>query len=531
MLPHQKMRKSNPDKMKTNPRLKTAARGSVLGLIGIVFSRFFSLFIQIAIARMFGITIFGYYITGIMVCRILQVVSGLGLPIGSARFLIQMREHGDIHAMQRIFWTTITTIVLSGSFIGGIVYFGAPFLCFHIFHKPDLVVFIRIFSFGIPWLALLRSLAEQSRSFESVRYTVLIEDIGLPLLQSFILTLAFLRGAAPWAAAFSFVASCACCTLIMGWTVLQQMQSFSTQQENMTDKSVYNTKKLLAYSIPLMPTGLFFMLSNNIDIFMLNLFANGSSVGVYAAATRWTMLVESIGTPVYAIFRPLLAKAITNNDHQSMKTLLKASCRWVLYLTLPCTAALIIASQPAMNLFLKETSLQTASLVLCILLLARTANPLGNSTGIMLAMGGQQHRELASLCCGTLLNILLNYILIPSFGIIGAAIATGSGFFITTFLRIHFCWQNWKIHPWSTRMLIPLSGLAGVLCVHFMLAPTIPYGWSLTGGILSFFTLCLMTLLFGCEQEDHDMFHLLPGSIRHFVKNIPFINPTTSTEK
>ncbi len=501
--------------------MATAARGGGLGLAGMLCSRVLSLLLQASIARLFGIPFFGYYITGIMLCRFLQIFAGLGLPIGSIRFMVQAITHKNRKAMFLVYRTSIVTPLLTGTILGFLFYFATPALCNNIFNEPNLIPVLQLFAFAVPWFALLRTLAELSRSFGTVRYTVLVVDILFPLIQICILLYAFIFDIAPLVAIVSFLSATIICASLMGLIVYRQIrhQIFSKADES-EEQALFSVRELLGYSIPLMPTGLFFTVSNNIDIFMLNIFTSGGAVGIYAAATRWTLLVDSIGVPIHAIFRPLLAKAITTNNIQLLRSLFMASSRWVLYLTLPFFTCMMVASQPAMYFFLQEDTQGIASILLWILLIARITNPFGNGAGLILSMGGHQYRELSSLACGSVINILLNVLLIPRYGVIGAAVATGIGFYSSNLLRITFVQQRWHMVPWSKRMFIPGAAVCVILLIRLLLGPDVSMILQVTGGgIAAFFILCTI-LISGFEQDDKNIVPLLPQTVQNIIDKI-----------
>lgn len=513
---------------KNNPprkELVTAARGGGIGVAGMVCSRILALLLQAAIARLFGITFFGYYITGLMLCRILQVVSGMGLHIGSVRYMVQSMAHGNRYAMFLVYRASILTPLFAGSIIGFFLYIAAPGLCNTVFSEPDLLPVLQFFSLAVPWFALFRVLAELSRSFGTVRYTVLVEDIFFPLLQICLLLSALMYKTNGLIAVFAFLIAAVVCATIMGVTVYRQIRHHVFTETNKLEKSPPLTiRELFIYSVPCMPTGIFFMLSNNIDIFMLNILSIGGAVGIYAAATRWTVLLDSIGMPIFAIFRPLIAKAVSTNDTGMLRSLLMASSRWVLYLILPFTAFLFVASQPAMELFLKEKPQETASILLWILLAARISNPLGNGAGLVLTMGGQQYRDLFSLVCGAGLNVILNSLLIPYYGVVGAAVATGISFYLTTILRVSFVQQKWGMITVSKPMIIPAVALCIVILIRLLLHPVMLDAFSLQtagGGIAAFFVMCCCMFSFAKEPDDKSIARLLPQSVQKIIGLMP----------
>lgn len=516
------------EKSRKEEGLRTAARGGGLGFIGMICSRALALFLQVAIARLCGIIFFGYYSTGIILILVLHVIAGMGLHFGGVRFMVQSMEHGDRRGMFTVYWTSVATPLLMGGFLALFLYVVSPALCTFVFKKPDMLPVLRIFSFAVPWYGLLRVLGELSRSFGTVRFTVLIEDILFPLLQICLL-LSFFLTQNPLVVVVAYLSAAFICATILAIVVYSQIVRYRFDKSN-SPAMQYSTpriREILSYSIPLFPTGIIFMISINIDIFMLNMLSSAGVVGVYAAATRWTVLLDTLRMPISAIFRPLLARAISSCDMEMLRSLLLASSRWMLYIVLPFMACLFVASEPAMDLFLKEETHQAASVLLWLLILARLSNPIGDGAGNLLSIGGMQYKELVSLVLGTLLNILLNAIFIPIYGAIGAAIATGFGFLATNVLRIVFIGKEYNMLPLSRPMVLPIVALSLIIAMRIM-SDTFLTGASYTiqvaiaGGAAGFVAFCCI-YSFVQDPDDQGLARLLPNTIIKIVNR--FLSP------
>ncbi len=82
----------------------------------------------------------------------------------------------------------------------------------------------------------------------------------------------------------------------------------------------------------------------------------------------------------------------------------------------------MLFSQPILSLF--GSDFTEASWSLKILVTGQMINALCGSVAILMIMTGHQKKSLPVVVCSALINVVLNAILIPSFGIAGAAIAT-----------------------------------------------------------------------------------------------------------
>ena len=84
-------------------------------------------------------------------------------------------------------------------------------------------------------------------------------------------------------------------------------------------------------------------------------------------------------------------------------------------------------------------------------------------------MSGRSDLALKNNVCAVIVNIILNYLLIPKFGILGAATGTGVSIVILNLLRLTEIFYLMKIHPYRFDYLKPLSaGLISIAIVFFI---------------------------------------------------------------
>jgi len=80
-----------------------------------------------------------------------------------------------------------------------------------------------------------------------------------------------------------------------------------------------------------------------------------------------------------------------------------------------------------------------AMVPLIILMVAHLLTLWAGSSNVVLSMIGNEHDVLVSVVCSTLLNLILNILLIPMFGMIGAAISSAAALILwRIILRMYF---------------------------------------------------------------------------------------------
>jgi O-antigen/teichoic acid export membrane protein len=320
-------------------------------------------------------------------------------------------------------------------------------------------------------------------------------------------------------AVYSFLFAVIVCSLFMLLTVRNQIQNFMgpTQVRQFSTKhSIFprNWKPILAYSLPLTPFGLLFICGSSMDIFMLNILANSAGVGEYAAAARWVILFSFIVGSLNNIFGPLIAGKLGVNKIEDVRILNGAATRWMLFMTLPISIFLMLAREPMMLIF-GEKFLQYGPTVLLILGLGSLFIALSGTGGLLFILGDHQYIELGMLGFFVLLNILLNLLLIPQYGIIGAALATIVSNMVTILIRILLIYRYFKIHPFSLHLVVPIVTFSILIIGGLLIQSAFQTSGALNVGLgIGSSGLVLISIIAaGLDNHDRDLFIMLRKKI------------------
>jgi O-antigen/teichoic acid export membrane protein len=146
-------------------------------------------------------------------------------------------------------------------------------------------------------------------------------------------------------------------------------------------------------------------------------------------------------------------------DIGEMGNLYKLIVRWIISLSLPLAIILILYSKKIMLLF--GVNYLSASNVLIVLTGAAFLQIIFGSGGHTLTMTGFTKVNLVNSIIIVLINITLNILWIPEFGIIGAAYATFVSMALLGILRIVEVYYFIKLNPFSLKLLKPI--IAGVI--------------------------------------------------------------------
>jgi O-antigen/teichoic acid export membrane protein len=195
-------------------------------------------------------------------------------------------------------------------------------------------------------------------------------------------------------------------------------------------------KRLLKDSWPLIFSGLLVTIYMRIDQIMIKEMLGAQEVGLFAAAVRLSEVWYFIPSIITASLFPSIVNAKKNSQAMYLQRLQKLSTlmTWLaIVIALPMT----FASDLVVSL-LYGHYYQGAGAVLAIHIWGAVFVFLGVASGVFFTVENYTKKSLYRTSLGALSNILLNLVLIPRYGINGAATATLLSQFIANFLYDFF---------------------------------------------------------------------------------------------
>ena len=161
-----------------------------------------------------------------------------------------------------------------------------------------------------------------------------------------------------------------------------------------------------------------------LDTLMLGFLADYSEVGYYNSAIHLVKAVLPLATALSAVALPRVASFMQSNDMESVNALMQKSLNIVSFLVFPMTMGIILVAPTFVPLFF-GSQFEGAILPMQVGAVLLIAIGLNNLNGIQILTGmGKDKQFLMSVTSGAVSNFILNLILIPRYGAVGAAISS-----------------------------------------------------------------------------------------------------------
>ena len=431
----------------------------------------------------------------------MEIVSTLGLHRGVLRYIALFKGEGDEERIKGTIILAIKVVIVVGLIISSFTILLSKFIASNIFHEADLTNVLKIFAVAIPFTALTTTLVFATQSFKMMRYTIYVREIFEPAIRIIIVAIMFVIGWKLLGAIFALIIS-----LMMGtFLALYYLKNLFPNLTNKRIKPIYESRKIFDFSWPLLLAEFFGFIVIWINILMIGYFKASHEVGVYSASHRTALLGGIILVSFNSIFSPIIADFYNRKKFKRLEQLFKIVTKWILSISFPVCLLMIFYASKILSLFGENFIPGTNCLV--ILSIAFFANSVAGSSGIMIMMSGRSKINLLNNTITAFLIIGLNFLLIPKYGIIGAAFSFLISVVLVNTIMLVEIYLIFKLHPFRIDFFKPL--LAGGISFSILKLSTKhlinfdnPILLIISGSLIFILIYVLIVYLLKIEEED-----------------------------
>lgn len=170
---------------------------------------------------------------------------------------------------------------------------------------------------------------------------------------------------------------------------------------------------------------------NNTDTTMLGLMKGDFEVGIYSTAYKMKNIIVQVVASLCWVIMPRMSYYFSEGDWDKIKTMLKKVLSVMVTMGFPCVAGSVVLSSEIIQIVAGQ-QYAAASIPLIILMLSFLIDIFGGSfLGNMVFLPVKQEKIFMEACCfAAVVNVILNFILIPFGGAGAAAFTSGVSAFI-----------------------------------------------------------------------------------------------------
>jgi O-antigen/teichoic acid export membrane protein len=257
--------------------------------------------------------------------------------------------------------------------------------------------------------------------------------------------------------------------------------------------------KYLRFSLPLAPSSLIFWITSLSDRYIIGFLLGVSSVGVYSAAYGIGYLISLLVSPLQIILFPQLAKLHDNKEIEEIKIYLSYSLKFFLLIAIPSVFGLTVLAKQILVMLTTIEFIEGSSVIPLIALSALFYGLFLIIQNISILYKKPTHIFWIQVF-SAILNLCLNFILIPFIGIIGAAIATLFSFIMMSYLS-HLVSKKYMRFKFDIAFILKiiLSSILMALIV-LLLKEKINLIFQILIGIVSYVVFCYAFRIFNKQE-------------------------------
>ncbi|MBX2828739.1 MAG: flippase [Flavobacteriaceae bacterium] len=202
-------------------------------------------------------------------------------------------------------------------------------------------------------------------------------------------------------------------------------------------------KAILKRSAPMAVSAASFLLMQSLDVLMLTYFTDFETVAYYSVAVKLTLLISIVLSSVNAVIAPKIAEFYAAKSMERLKNTIRRGTQLIFIMTAPVILLLAVFATVILQFF--GEGYEAARVALIILLAGQIINTLCGSIGVYLNMTGKQRKFQVILISALIINVVLNYILIPKYGMVGAAIATSASMMLWNLVAVIYVYKTDRV--------------------------------------------------------------------------------------
>ena len=492
-------------------------RGSLIIFIGNIIFRIGGYIYRFLMAILLGPTAYGILGITLPFQGIFQTLSAGGLPPAIAKYVAEY-EAIDEHDMARqTIFTALKIMVFLGLFFGVLMIFVvAPWLAYNYLGKPAALVPLQIVGLITPFSVVVgafRGAFQGVYKMEYIVYTRAFEQLGMILFATAFVLIGLSTVGALWGTVLGFALAMLSAIYIFKVHMGKYIPPANNDFEFTFKDELKLAAVLVKFSVPVIITAIAEMLIYNICTIVMGKFLTFDDVGFFAAADPIARLPLMISISVATTILPASSEAFKLKDTQTLQKYVSEAYKYSLLFVVPMCVGLAMFASPTLRvLYFKNPAYVAGASALAILSLGMTFYSIfAISTSIIQGIGNPR-MPMYILIGGAAVTAVLNWVMVPTLGIAGGALATSMACFLMMVPCIYFVFKMTKTKaPTKSVVKILMASLIMGIFAFFIPKDTLWLFPAIAACIVVYFFSLILVRFF--QKDDID-------SLRHLSERL-----------
>ncbi|TYP99901.1 O-antigen/teichoic acid export membrane protein [Tenacibaculum adriaticum] len=196
-------------------------------------------------------------------------------------------------------------------------------------------------------------------------------------------------------------------------------------------------------SYPMAISGMAFFLLQSIDVLFLKKYTNNQTIAYYSVAVKFVLIIALVINAININIASKIAELYTLKKIIELKKILNQGTKFMFIGSLILCILIVTFSSQILSFFGEEYIASETALK--IMVLSQGVCSFFGSTAVYLNMTGKQKQFQNILTVAVLINFILNFYLIPIYGMVGAAISFSFSLFFWNILSVIIIYKKDRI--------------------------------------------------------------------------------------
>lgn len=404
---------TDPNNVHTRELIEGSSTAFIYKVTGLMTGYLFTLLIT----RTLGADAMGIFALSTAILNVFSVMGRFGFDLALLRFVAEYSSQGRMDSVKEVYISSLKVVVPLCLLLSALLFFSSPYIAKYIFRKEHFSLGLKIVSFAVLPMGLISMNSESLRGLKKIKEYAFLTDMSVSLFAAALLVifLPFTRS--------GYIPLIAYTSSIMFVFILSlTMWLRNSRINSILKKKTLKIRSLLDVSMPMFLSSSLFLIMGWTDTVMLGIFRTEGDVGIYNVAMKVATLTSVTLLAINAIAAPKFAEFYGKGDRKRLGEIVNQSSKLIFWSSLPILLVFFIFPSFILGIFGNEFKAGTHALLL--LTFGQFINAISGSVGYILQMTGKQKPFHYIILIATLINIGLNVLLIPEYGMSGAAFAS-----------------------------------------------------------------------------------------------------------
>ena len=383
---------------------------------------------------------------------VVAILATMGLPKSAGRYVTEFAE-SDPGLVRHVVRRSVAFVVALATVVGvALLVVGEPIAS--LAGQDALVPYLAIGAVYVVAVALTQYARELLRAFDRIEWSAIVRVVMGVSRVAFVVGFVLL-GLGVAGALWGYVASYVVAAAVGGALLLVRLAG---EFEAKTDPDTSLSRRILEYSVPLTATRGANVLDKKVDVLIVGALLNVTAVGYYTIAKQVSDFVSMPASSFGFTISPALSEQRAKGEQTRAAKMYERGLTYVLLAYVPAVTGLALVAEPMVRYVFGTDYLGAVPVVQVYggFILVNAVNKV-TSDGLDY-LGRARSRAIIKTAMAVA-NVILNLLLIPVFGVVGAAIATVITYTVYTGSNVFFMHQELPLS--FTRVLRSL----GIVCL------------------------------------------------------------------